>query len=62
MDELLSIEQVATRLSIAPKTVRNWIGMKKLPYVKVGRLVRVKLSRLERWIKLREVNDDVIWR
>jgi excisionase family DNA binding protein len=40
--ELLTVEEVAKRLRVAPVTVRRHIAAGRLPAVRVGRLVRVE--------------------
>ena len=49
-DEILSIEEVAKRIGLHPKTVRKHITDGKLPARKVGRQWRVLGSDLERFV------------
>ncbi len=39
--DLLSIAQVAERLSVTPAAVKRWLVERRLPVQKVGRLTRV---------------------
>ncbi len=39
--ELLSVAQVAERLSVTEAAVRKWLVERRLPLVKVGRLSRI---------------------
>ncbi len=48
--QLLSVDDVAAILSVAPKTVRRMIERGTLLSCRVGRLVRVQRSDLERYI------------
>lgn len=48
--ELLTVEEVAKRLRCHPQTVRRFIWSGKLGHVKVGGMVRVPESALERMI------------
>ncbi len=43
---VLSISEVAEILNVSPATVRRHIKNNELPYVKVGRLVRIPKARL----------------
>ena len=43
---VLCISEVAEILNISPATVRRYIKNQVLPYVKVGRLVRIPKARL----------------
>lgn len=45
--ELLTITEVAGLLRLKPSTVRAWVLRRKLPYYKVGRLVRIRRSDVE---------------
>jgi excisionase family DNA binding protein len=38
--QLLDLKTVASRLAIAPRTVRGYAADGKLPYVRIGRLLR----------------------
>ena len=44
---LLTIDDVATFLSVSTKTVRRMIGRGELPHIRVGRQVRVRWESLE---------------
>lgn len=52
---LLSVEAAAQQLGIAPGTLRNWISMRRIEYVKVGRLTRVPQTALDRYIALHTI-------
>ncbi len=43
---VLCISEVAEILNVSPATVRRYIKNQVLPYVKVGRLVRIPKARL----------------
>lgn len=43
---VLSISEVAEILNVSPATVRRHIKNNELPYVKVGRLVKIPKARL----------------
>lgn len=48
---LLSVEQAAERLGVRPSTIRSWIlKRQKLEIVKVGRLVRIPESAIDKLI------------
>ncbi len=48
--QLLTVERAAEYLSLAPSTLRNWISMKRIEHVKVGRLTRLAQAALDRYI------------
>jgi excisionase family DNA binding protein len=55
MTQLLSVEEFAAALGVRPATVRQWVWMRKIPYLKVGRCVRFKRETVDRLIERSEV-------
>ena len=51
MEELLGIQDVSRLLKIRESTLRAWVFQRRIPVVRIGRLVRFKRSELERWIR-----------
>ena len=56
---LLTIEDAAKRLTTSERHVRELIYRRRLPFVKVGRLVRFDRGDLEAWIADRKVAAEV---
>ena len=56
-EQLMTKKDVARRAKCSERTVGYWIAMEKggLPYVKLGRLVRVIPSDYERWQQSRRI-------
>jgi excisionase family DNA binding protein len=48
VDRLLNIQQFAELLGVTPSCIRRWILERRITVIKVGRLVRIPLSELER--------------
>jgi excisionase family DNA binding protein len=53
--QLLTIEQLAQRLGITVRHVRRLVAEKRVPYYKVGRLVRFDPAEITRWLGTRRV-------
>lgn len=56
-DELLTVQETAALLRVQPSTVRAWMRpsqgrRQRLPYVKLGRCVRIRRSDAEALIEL----------
>ncbi len=51
MEELLSIRDVSRLLKIKESTLRAWIFQKRIPCIRLGRLVRFRKPELERWLE-----------
>jgi excisionase family DNA binding protein len=47
---LLTIDDAAAYLGLSPGTLRNWVSTRRIDYVKVGRLTRISLAVLDRYI------------
>jgi len=50
---LLTLSQVADLLRVSEKTIRRWMLSKRLPYMRLGRVVRFQQDELLRWIEAR---------
>lgn len=53
--ELLTLPEGAKTLRIKLSTMRDWVLHRKIPYVKCGRLVRLRQSDIESFIASRTV-------
>jgi excisionase family DNA binding protein len=47
---LMTVEETAAYLRLAPWTIRHWVCQKKIPYVRLGRSVRFRRKDLERFV------------
>ena len=47
---LLSVADAAEYLGISEGTLRNWLSMRRIDYVKVGRLTKLSRDTLDRYI------------
>jgi excisionase family DNA binding protein len=45
--ELLTVPEAAAFLRLKTSTIRAWTSQRRIPFVKVGRLVRIRRSDLE---------------
>ncbi len=51
-ETLVSIREAAERLAISTATVRRWVAQRRLPAVRLGRVVRIResdVAALIRW-------------
>lgn len=55
MNNLLTIDDAAQMLAIRPWTLRSWVSQRKIPYVKIGRLVRFDSKELEKFVDQNKV-------
>ena len=47
----VGVEDVSSHLGVAKESVYRWIESKGLPAHRVGRLLRFKLSEVDKWVK-----------
>ena len=50
IDEILTVNEIATEYKITTRTVVNWYTHKGLTYEKIGRMIRIKRSDLKEFI------------
>ena len=53
----IGIEELATFLNIAKGTLYGWVYLRKIPYFKIGRLVKFNLREVEEWLSSRRVKE-----
>ena len=47
---LMSIEQVAVYLGLSPHTVYKFVSQRRIPHVKLGKLVKFDRIEIDKWI------------
>jgi excisionase family DNA binding protein len=50
VETYLSIEGAAKYLGVAEKTVRKWVLNREIPYHKIMKVIRFRVSEIEEWI------------
>ena len=55
MERLMTVDEVAQRLQVKPRTIYQWVHERYIPVVKLGTLVRFDGASLNDWVKRREV-------
>ncbi|MBA5868379.1 MAG: helix-turn-helix domain-containing protein [Nitrospira sp. CR1.3] len=51
MRRLVSIKEAALYTGLSPHTIYSMVSQRRIPFVKVGRLVKFDLELLDKWIK-----------
>ena len=54
---LLTPEAVCKWLGIRRSTLYAWVRLRKIPYHKVGSLIRFRRSDILKWLEAREVHN-----
>ncbi len=55
MGRFLGVKELSEYLGVARGTVYQWVHEQKIPYYKIGGLVKFEQEKIDRWIKKREV-------
>ena len=50
METYLTVDEVASHLKLAVQTIRRYVLNKEIPYCKIKKVVRFRLSEIERWV------------
>ena len=53
-DNLISLEELAVIFGLAPQTIRNWIALRKIPSVRIGRKRFFQQRSLQEWLNHKE--------
>jgi len=48
---IMGICELADFLGVSKNTIYSWVWQKKIPYTKLGRLVKFDLKAIERWME-----------
>ena len=56
-DNLINVETTAEVLGVAPKTVRKWVSIHYIPYLKIGSRVLFRPKSLELWLNQKETKS-----
>ena len=57
MEPLWNTDQTATYLGCTPGTLRVWVSKRRIPFVKVGRLVRFQPKAMEQCVEKNTVKE-----
>jgi excisionase family DNA binding protein len=53
-EKLLTIEELADALGFAPQTIRNWVALRHIPFIRVGGKTRFRKRSVEAWLARKE--------
>ena len=46
-----SLEEIAEHLGVSKDTIRNWIKKDVIPYKRIGKLYKFKISEVDAWVE-----------
>ena len=47
----LSLEEISNHLGVSKDTIRGWIKKQTIPYHKVGRQYKFRISEVDAWVE-----------
>jgi len=50
VETYLTIEELAEHLKVAEQTIRRWVLNREIPFYKIKKVIRFRLSEIEKWI------------
>lgn len=62
MDKLLTIDELAEYLTVKKSTIYQWVHLRLIPHMKVGRLLRFKEEDIKKWLASKQVEPSVRFR
>lgn len=51
IERLYSVEEIANHIGVSKDTIRAWVKKDTIPFYKVGRQYKFKLSEIDAWIE-----------
>lgn len=57
IERWMSLEEIAKHLGVSKDTIRAWIKKGTIPYHKIGRQYKFRLSEVDAWVESGESAD-----
>lgn len=55
MTKLIDINELSELTGISVSTLYSWVSQKRIPHIKIGRMVRFRMDEIDRWLSSQEV-------
>lgn len=59
-NRLLTVHDVARTLAVSPHTIYSWVAQRRIPFLKVGRLLRFDSRAIDAWLGQQGAGDAPI--
>jgi excisionase family DNA binding protein len=56
-EKWVNLEDIAIHLSMSEDTVRTWVKEGKLPFYRVGKRYKFKISEVDDWIRTGQIKE-----
>ena len=54
IENLITIEELADYIGVSQKTIRNWISLRSIPFLRIGRKTFFTTGKLCHWLQTKE--------
>ena len=51
VEPLLTVDEIAKYLKVQPSTIYQWTHQGFIPHIKIGNLVRFRISQVDNWLE-----------
>jgi len=55
---LLNVEELSELTGLSKNTIYCWVSQRRIPFVKLGRLTKFDLEKIEEWIEENSVREE----
>ena len=53
-EKLITVEDLSVAIGFAPQTIRNWVAMRKVPFISIGGKTRFRQRSIDAWLSSKE--------
>ena len=53
-DNLIRIEELADYIGVSQKTIRNWISLRSIPFLRIGKKTFFRYEKISSWLQTKE--------
>ena len=55
---LINIQELSEYIGLSKNTIYCWVSQRRIPFVKLGRLTKFDLEKIEEWIEENSVREE----
>ena len=55
---LLNVEELSELTGLSKNTIYCWVSQRRIPFVKVGRLTKFDLQKIDHWIEENSIREQ----
>lgn len=53
-ERLMTVEDIADAFGFAPQTIRNWVALRQIPFIRIGGKTRFRHGSIRAWLEQKE--------